>query len=261
MYTIVAFHGSSVGTTETVLAPVPDEHIVYYSDSIRVPELNQLLGLLVFGSSVDHVRLESPSLRAEWLEDVDVFLEGDTLPQVQPVNEGGTSTYRVEPHYAFRDYGGSPLALVAGERLSVKAAARSGTSAITAVLIFGDGVPAPVTGRIRTIKASTSVSGGAGAWATSTLTLGQFLPVGSYDVVGVKVVGANVLAARMLFVGQAWRPGVLAVPTESIMPPAKFAIGNMGVLGTFTNETIPQVELLGYGSYTNPVVYLSIIKR
>jgi len=260
MFTVVAFYKPDVGTTLTPIPPVKDEHIVWYADSIRVPELNKLLAIWVYGTNVGQVRLVSPSLRADWLEDVPTFLVGDTLPQVQPVNEGGSGVYKVELDYAICDYGSSPLELTAGERFSVEAAAASGTTPVYVVCWFGDGVPSPVTGRIRTMRAALVCNTTPNEWSSATLVLGQALAVGTYSLVGLSVPVPGVLAARTIFSGQWWRPGVPGQTSVSVPLPHKFAVGSMGAFGSFTNETVPQLELLTTANVTAGTCYLSLIK-
>jgi hypothetical protein len=260
-YTLVAFYEDAGSTSFAALPPVPDEHIVYYSDSIRVPELNKLLAVWVYGSDIAQARLVSPSLRSQWLEDLDVFLQGDSLPSVQAVNEAGSGQYKVELDYALKDYGASPLELTTGERFSIEVKQATGNTPIWAVCVFGDAVPTPVAGKIRTIRGTLSGSGSAGTWGTFTVSLGQALEVGTYDVVGAKCPTSGTLACRFIATGQWWRAGVLSQTGLSVPLPRKFEVGNMGTLCSFTNETIPQVELLCTGSVSSGTVYLNLIKR
>jgi len=126
---------------------------------------------------------------------------------------------------------------------------------------FGDGPQQSVSGDIFSVRSTLSVTAVANAWINGQLTFGQDLPVGNYDVVGMRVRGAGLVAARLNFIGAAWRPGVAGAEAINDNMGMHFRYGKMGVWGTFHTNTPPSVELIaaaGAGTFT---VILDLIAR
>lgn len=124
---------------------------------------------------------------------------------------------------------------------------------------FCDGPPKPVQGKIYTVRATAAASLSTATWVNGTLTFGQTLPAGNYQVVGFRSWSANQCAARIFFVGGTWRPGVPAATTEAGLEWEEFRYGNLGVWGTFNNVTPPSVDFMGITD-TAQTVLLDLIK-
>src|SRR5207247_1836789 len=99
-------------------------------------------------------------------------------------------------------------------------------------------------GAIYTIRATAAVALAASTWVNGALTFSQALPYGTYQVVGMRARGANLAAARLVFVGQPFRPGVAGVNALGNVDPFHFRYGNMGVFGQFDSTVPPTVDCL-----------------
>jgi hypothetical protein len=152
----------------------------------------------------------------------------------------------------------TPLALQPLEPLDVFI--QNGAAVMNrAFLWLCDGPPKPVTGKIYTVRFTTSISTATASWVNGVLTFGQTLPAGHYQVVGMRVWSSNSVAARLFFVGGAWRPGVPAETAEDNNEWTDFRFGNTGVWGEFDNTTPPSIDIMGITD-TAQVGFLDLIK-
>lgn len=110
-----------------------------------------------------------------------------------------------------------------------------------------------------TIRGTAAIVAATGVWGLGTITLDRPLPKGRYEVVGMRVTGANVLYARLSFYGQIQRPGTIAnvTPNAYILP--YFRNGFMGKYGEFDNYLLPQLEIVGIGATAAQAISLDIV--
>ena len=66
-----------------------------------------------------------------------------------------------------------------------------------------------------------------------------------YQVVGFRAQGTNLVAARIVFVGAAFRPGVPAEPNGQVENWEWTRDGQLGVLGQFDVDQPPTIDCLG----------------
>jgi hypothetical protein len=150
-----------------------------------------------------------------------------------------------------------PVPLVISEKLNVNTIH---TLDGWALLWLSDGPVAPVRGDIRTIKATTGHTTVADIWENVALTLTQTLPAGRYALVGARAFGTNLLAARFVFTGEAWRPGVPAGADINSRQTNPFRKGRFGSFGEFEFDSPPTVDLLGTGVTAAEEIYLDLIQ-
>lgn len=91
------------------------------------------------------------------------------------------------------------------------------------------------------------------------------LPEGQYVVVGLEVIGQLTVAARLVFPGQAMRPGAPAIGQPSWRTHDAFYSDAFGVYGRFPAFTPPNIEVLTDGNITYSAsvplqVYLRLIR-
>lgn len=115
-------------------------------------------------------------------------------------------------------------------------------------------------GPISRIRATAAITVGNKVWGSGTMTFDQPLPAGNYAIVGMDVIGANLMAARLIFQGIGSRPGVLARTTIGTKPDPMFMGGKLGVFGTFPTTAIPSLELIGTAAPTTQTIYLDVVK-
>jgi|GEM_PF-4670720 len=238
---------------------IEDTHLTVSGKDLTVPVLNKVLKLFVMGNGLTAARLSSPSLRRLWLFDFPALYPNSSLPNDQAVDEGGSGAYTIYRNVPIVDLAENPLELVSSEKLNFLV--KNGGAADTYGLVWlGDVIPRKVTGKIFSVKATASKTLTPKKWTASPIDFEQELPAGRYQVVGMRVKSANIIAARLLFVGQVWRPGVLGVRTLDEVYDEQFRMGNMGVFGEFEFDQPPQVEFLASASDTSEEVYLDLIQ-
>jgi hypothetical protein len=246
---VIAFRESrSAAETLTSVAPISDPVGTIILETYIVPTLNQVVA--VNGGCIEctEMKLTSPSIRDE----------GDF--QVVPVETSDVPTSELK----VVDLRTSPLALEAGEGLSVLASntepETDQTADVYAIVFLADGPISPVTGRILTVQATTSGTLNAGAWTNLSLTFPVALPVGTYQVVGMRAESPNLIAARLVSPEVPYRPGVLGRQSPTQDNIGMFRYGKFGAFLSFPHNRPPTVDFLATAADTDPVVYLDLIK-
>lgn len=113
---------------------------------------------------------------------------------------------------------------------------------------------------IITLHATASITLGNKVWGLGTFTLDQTIPYGQYAVVGMDVVGANLIAARLVFPAGGPRPGVIARTSQANKPSLRFRDGSLGVWGYFNSTALPSIELFGNAAPTTQDIWIDVIK-
>lgn len=231
------------------LNAVIDQAINTEDTFLRVPSgVPQLLGEAFYTGAVTAfggASVQAPSLRQ--LANQAVSLRG--------LISDDSKGFRVQWH------GSNPRALNPGEGLEFY----SNTDAAAAVELqglvwLGDGAVAPVNGNIFTTRATAAITAVNTGWTSGVLTFDERLPIGTYDVVGMSCLATDGTAARLLFPGLAYRPGVVINDTEAADDNLAFRVGRAGVFGSFDLNQPPQLEVFG-GAATAQTVYLDMIRR
>jgi hypothetical protein len=244
---LAAFYQSLTSPTLATVNAVPDTQIVTLGNAIRVPldifNLSMVASLYE-ATTFTQAQVETPSLRALAPLDVNPL----NISQPLPLNNN------------FADFYNSPVKLVGNENLTLSFSGTStGGQGAYGVVEFTDGPIKPVSGNIFTIKASAAATLSAGTFVNSALTLDVVLPAGSYNVVGLRVESANGVAARLAFIGQTYRPGVLCKASPQQQDDMRYRQGNCGSYGVFDQTQTPSIDVLG-DTDTAQVVYLDLIK-
>lgn len=227
-----------------------DEEVLFTSGKdIRVSaEWPRLIGYAAAGDSTAQARIEAPSLRG--------FLN-------QAVAEVDPDPGLVLPDDVFRALFADPLPLMPGESLTfLSDGGGDGATAsdVSAVIMVADGAPQPVTGDIRTVRATTSITGIQREWVSGQLVFDEQLPGGRFQLVGAAA--EDVAAFRFIIAGQSNRPGGYgrasgAIGTRIIPGQRR---GGWGVWGEFDVNRPPVVEILSLGGAgTNPNIWLDLI--
>ena len=110
---------------------------------------------------------------------------------------------------------------------------RTARAAVSLAVLFATLIPA--------------IAQAADAWTNGPLVLSETLPVGKYQIIGFRAVAADLVAARLVFIGAGaeTRPGVPGVAADTVVAPTGFGPGELGVIGEFDSETPPSVDVLG----------------
>lgn len=234
------------------LSAVADQHIFVSGDDIRIP--NELPNIAAAAMGIETTvesfgRLISPSLR------------GLNPLYVEPFS--GAAAAAVEPAspHPVKDLRLSPFPLVAGEALNAEVNSNPAAAQVQwAIVWLSDGPINPVTGEIITARATNADTLTANAWTNGALTFADDLPRGRYQVVGMRARSAGLVAARLVFVGGRFRPGVLGVDAQTDLEHMMFRYGGLGEFGEFDDLEPPTVDFLSVSADTAQDVFLDLIK-
>ena len=244
MYTTLAWYEAAAKTLEAINA-VKDEHVTVSEDDITIPiGFANVIAALLTGSGLSRARLSSPSLRRIWLEELNPFASNISL-------------IPGDPFVGIIDRMEDPIPLTESEKLNILVTT---TTSACAVIFLGDGPITRAHGDIRTIRADASIADVAGSWESGPLSFSQTLPAGRYQVVGMRVIDAHGIAARLLFVGEWARPGCVCAGDVEAIRDTPFRLGNPGALGEFEFDQPPQLEILSDGTGTSQEVFLDVIQ-
>lgn len=236
-------------TVLTNLAAVQDDTVFTSGDDMRVPSALPFLvaeAALINLAAGGAAQVQSPSLRQ--VANIDVIPVGLGLTFITPEE--------------IAVHGQSPIPMRADEAVNFLVNGTATTAAINYGLVwFSDGPIVPVNGNIYPVRALAVSAGTPTAWENIGLTFAQDLPVGTYDVVGLQVSGAGLVAARLNFVGGAWRPGVPGGVTIADNVGHQFRHGKMGVFGSFHTNTPPTLDVISATAAITNVVILDLIFR
>lgn len=232
----------------TNIAAMSDQSLHTDGDYIQVPkELPNLSGyacLINDSSVVPQAQIQSPSLRT--LANLDV----------EPIVEA--LTFGAEPQFV--NLAKVPQALTPGEDLEFLVLQNPSSAVGNYGLIWlSDGKMQPITGEVFTVRCTTSISLSAGTWVNGNITFSQTLPNGTYQVVGMRARGTNLVAARLVFKGAAWRPGVPAINSVSDRGNWHMRQGDLTVFGSFEQTNPPSVDALGVTD-SSQTIFLDLIK-
>jgi hypothetical protein len=247
----IAAYRSNVdqGGASSSLAAVVDAAVAVDAVGVRVPSaLKNLVGAAFFTGTTTaftFARVESPSLR-------------QLINQSLSTRGLITDDSKIQNVSWFPDI---PRVLEPNEALEFV----SNTDAAGAIELHGlvwlaDGPLQLAKGNIITTRATSAITAVNTGWTSGALTFAERLPYGNYDVVGIRCLGADGTAGRLIFPGLPYRPGVPMEQAENILEPGWFRYGKCGTLGTFDLNQPPTVEVFG-GASTAQVWYLDLIKR
>ena len=249
MYTLVGFYESIDGAGAFhKIAGIPDQHVTVQGDDVRIPRgMTKIIGqaaLSAADTSFTSARIETPTLRRIINIDVGVLLNNVLF-----------SNPPESMHHPL-----SPTPLTEDESMNFLIESDATAAKVEYGLVWlSDGVQSPVQGDMYTVKATGAAALAAGVWVNTALTFDQVLPVGEYDVVGIRGISTNMIACRLVFIGGTWRPGAPCVNSASDLDSKYFRYGRMGVLGRFDSTTPPTMDCLGVTD-TSQKFYLDLIK-
>ena len=231
------------------ITAVQDDTVFTSGDDMRVPiDLPFIVGssALIDGLAPLRAQISSPSLRRVSNLDIAPYSTGIAHADLSTVN------FHTD----------KPIPVRADEAVNMNLQA---TPTVTmdqyGLIQFGDGAQQPVTGDMLSVRSVMSVNAVLGQWVNGNITFDQDLPVGNYDVVGIRVEEATTVAGRLSFVGGAWRPGVPAATSVTAHDLKMMRMGRSGILGTFHTNTPPTIDILAAAGAITPVVYLDLIAR
>jgi len=248
MHHFAAFYESvDPAAALTKIAAVPDQAIRTDGNDVVVPsDLANLVfeAALSAATGPSYAQVQSPSLRQLANQDV------------QPIVSGVTFGANPETQAHFSN----PRALKGNESINFLINATGGAAAANyGLIMLSNGAIQAVTGNMFTVRATGAAQLAAGTWVNTSLAFDEALPAGTYNVVGMRAEGTNLVAARMVFIGSGYRPGVPAVNTASQRDWRYGRYGTMGSFGVFDVNQPPTLDCLGVTDAAQTVL-LDLIK-
>lgn len=217
----------------TQINAVTDQAIYTSGKDVRIPSgMANLLGETVLSAATGpaYGQVQSPTLRDLANQDVQPIVGGVTF-----------SNYAL-----MQDHSQNPRALSANEAMNFAIQATGGAAAANYGLTWiGDGPIKSQQGKIFTVRATGSAALSAGSWVNTSITFNSTLPAGTYQVVGMYAEGSNLVAARIVFVGSGYRPGVPANSSLGRNDFSNFRNGMWGVFGSFDVNQPPTIDCIG----------------
>lgn len=250
-YHVAAFSEqiAAAGTLQPIAA-VADDQVFTSGDDVRVPQgLANLLAGFSLGPGQARARIVAPSLRA--------FANLELAPKITSEATSSTQPNRLISMVR------NPLPLAVGESLNYESdgGAGAGVGQQTGIVLLGDGPVQPVSGEIRTVRATGSIAGTEGEWVSGGITFSEDLPSGNYAVVGGRCEADNPGAFRLIFVTGGPRPGSLSASAVDGSEVVGSRMGLWGVWGTFNTNQPPTLEILSLaGAGAAQVLYLDIMR-
>lgn len=249
MYHLAAYYESvDPSGAYANIAAVQDQALRAQGDDIVVPDaIPNIIGevALTAANVLTAARLQSPALRR--IHDLDME------PLVNAVVFGNP------PEAMFHPMNPVPIDPDEALQLQINSTPAAGAEAHYGLVWLSDGPHQPVNGQIYQARFTASITLSAGAWVNGNITFPQVLPAGRYQVVGMRIRGTNLVAARLVFAGQTPRPGVPAVNAIGDRDATVNRYGRMGVFGEFDQNVPPTLDALGVTD-TAQVGILDLIK-
>ncbi len=252
MLTTVAWYQSVDPAGVTVqLNAVADQSVRVSGADIYCPPLQSCVALAGGAESTvsPYMRFSSPSQRRK------------TSTYINPLNTGSAAAVEPASPHAVADYRFNPIHLVAGEQLNMELNSNPAAAQIQwGVAWLADGPIKKAEGPIFSVRGTAAATLVAGTWSNSAITLTEDLPRGRYQVVGMSAISAGLIAARLVFIGGVFRPGVLGSDATSDIPAKIFRSGNLGIFGEFEDTDQPSVDFLSVSADTAEEVILDLIQ-
>ncbi len=252
IHTVAFWENIDQAGSLTELAAAGGEVTLFTSgDDIRIPsDMTNIVAVaaMIASGGVD-ARLVSPSLRR--------FVNH----QIAPLNRLTDGNVEPATRNLVQDLRANPIVLDALESLNGQADANPTAAADQSIVVWlSDGPVAPLAGGImRTVRCTASITAVAGSWTNGTLSFDQDLPAGRYAVVGMRVQSNTIVVGRLVFVGGAYRPGVLGNDSYQHESLPLWRFGQMGVFGEFDSSAPPTIDLLCNDADTAQVVWLDLM--
>jgi hypothetical protein len=247
MFHLAAYNASIAQNSLLALSLVFDEHWTPNSaGAALLPYDCDIKAVFGIGVTLNRLQLNAPSLRRVIYPEVDPIEIGATVPAYPKLQLYDPMH---QPHVIMNE-GLQPFA----QQGSVGAETEH-------CLIWAEPQEeqAP-NGLLYTFRFTGTIAGVSGAWAGGAMTPVDTIPQGKYAVVGMSIVGANLLAGRLLFYGGGPRPGVMASNANGNGEWNWMRHGRAGLFGYFTNTTVPLLQVYAVGANAAQTVWLDLIK-
>lgn len=246
MFHVLAYKKTgAAGDVNADMVGITDGWASLTNNHYTIPQQMLLHSAYGQGLNLSRLRLNTPSLRTI------------SLPSITPINN--TAVMVTTPPICVWGRHGPTIPAI--DEIAVEESnSDAGAQPYNALLFLHDGNMQIRSDNIITVRGTTAITGVTNVWTTGAITLDQTLPGGTYDVVGMDVTGAGLIAARLQFPMQVPQPGVLARTSVGLRPDPMFRNGGMGTFGTFVSTSPPALTILQISASTTQEVFLDLVK-
>lgn len=224
-----------------------DEHFSSNTQGAALPVYDaDILAVYGMGATMNRLLINAPSLRQLIYPDISPFEIGAAVPSYPRILLFGENNKpRVKQAEAVQPFAQQGAAAAEQERCIV--------------MFQQSHDPAP-PGIVYPFRFTASIAGVADAWAGGILTPVDTIPFGRYAIVGMSVVGANILAARLVPPSAGPRPGVIASNALGAGEWNWFRSGRQGKLMEFVSTALPTLQIFCVGANAAQTVWLDLVR-
>lgn len=244
MFHLAANSAAVAATAETDLATVPDPVLAVFNGHWFPQDPPQVIFAAAMGTLLTRARIQTP------------FLNTITTPYIRGIM---ASLVPNSPGQV-ADYSHAPFTLKAREEIIMQVTNSAITSTQTSTLLgllFAPNPPA--VGAQYTIRGTSTTAAVANKWTQLTMVWQNQFVQGNYAVTGLQHQSTNAQAARLIFLGQYYRPGCMSLANLGDYGHPIFRLGRMGQWGTFRDNILPNVEVLCNGADAVHEVYMDVM--
>lgn len=238
----------SIGqTADTDVTPIADPVMTIQNGHFLPQQIMNLYWAAAMSATLSRAKFATPKTRVM------------TNPYIRPIIEAA----KPPTNPAVMTLWDRPFAFNALEEiqlLATSALAMGNESCYGIALVGGPLTPAPAGDYYR-LRFTSTTTLTAHVWSQLTgPTFQDTLPQGTYAVVNLEVFSATAVAARIIFNGQQYRPGSLAINALSNQQSPWISRRQGGIMGQFTQTALPLIEVLADAADTSQEGYLTIVR-
>jgi hypothetical protein len=210
------------------------------------PENGDIIWGFAFGTNLSNPRITTP-----------------TMLQVGPHSIWPYSAVNPQvPPFAFDDFNGYPCPIKAQETVNVQVS-NLDAGAIEVFVVLGiryRNDPKP-TGPRRRVRFTAAITAAANLWTAGAITMDSDLPVGKYTIVGLSVLSATGVAARLTVPNEFYHPGVPMGLANGFRYAGNMDQYGWGGFGSFQQNVLPTLEVLCQAADTAQTGWLDLVKN
>lgn len=246
MYHMAAYTQLLGNTANTDIAALTDSVLTISNGHFRLVDNMSLVAASAQSPTLLEARLDSPTIRIPgnpFILPPLVSLLAGTEPRVMDLTQ-------------------MPFPLPQREEIAMQASSgiACGTERFTGFIWLSLGYTPPPPGRVYWVKLTSTTAAVANVWTPLTTTFASSLPTGYWSCIGIRGVATHGFAYRMIFPGQVYRPGALAVVANTGRQAPLFIDGSLGEMGRFVNDNVPIIETLNNSTDNAHTIYLALVQ-